>query len=70
MPEVLATVHSFTNGNTYEIRKGGDGAVYCSCPSWKFGRGKRCKHLEEYRRACAGVAVEHVDGAQLAFAAG
>ena len=67
--QVLATVHSFSNGDTYEIRKGADGVVYCSCPAWRFGRGKPCKHIEEYRKACVGVAVEHVDGAQLALAA-
>lgn len=64
--QVLATVHSFVNGNTYEIRKGRDGVVYCSCPSWRFSkeRPRTCKHLQEYVEACKGEPVEHVLGVQ------
>lgn len=36
-------------GTFYEIRKGGDGKVYCTCPAWRFSRAHVCKHLKERR---------------------
>lgn len=30
-----------SNNNTYFVRKD-----YCSCPAFKFGKGKPCKHIE------------------------
>jgi len=48
---VLARVASFTNGNTYEIRRGRDGRRYCTCPAWSFSKGpeKSCKHLRLFQ---------------------
>ena len=49
---ILDTVPSKSvPGKTYEIRKGGDGTIYCTCPAWKFQRvspghnQRTCKHL-------------------------
>jgi hypothetical protein len=42
----VARIASFTNGNTYEIRRGRDGRLWCGCPSWRFAKGeKTCKHM-------------------------
>lgn len=48
--EILTVVQSASRpGVSYEVRLGGDGKVYCTCPAWKFsGRGvgdKGCKHV-------------------------
>jgi predicted nucleic acid-binding Zn finger protein len=49
---VLKTVDSLSRpGQTYQIRIGGDGAMYCTCPAWRFGKGKDCKHLKSYKQA-------------------
>jgi hypothetical protein len=46
--QVLATVRSESSAASYEIRRGGDGVVYCTCPSWRFSREARdCKHLRK-----------------------
>lgn len=38
-----------TNGKDgrkfYDIGLGANGGIKCSCPSFKFGRGKLCKHI-------------------------
>lgn len=45
--EVLERVQSSTRSTTfYQIRRGGDGVIYCTCPGWRF-RGT-CSHLQEY----------------------
>jgi len=31
----------------YEIRRGADGVVYCTCPAWRFGH-RPCKHMRQY----------------------
>ena len=35
-------------GVTYQIRQGRDDRIYCTCPSWKFSKGKNktCKHMK------------------------
>jgi len=51
---VLAVAPSKTNPNkTYEIRRGADGVVYCTCPAWRFqrlrkGETRTCKHLAAF----------------------
>jgi len=47
---VLFEVESASKaGKKYEIRRGADDVVYCTCPAWKFSRrdAKWCKHLEK-----------------------
>ena len=47
MAEILTTVPSGSNPNkTYDIIKGGDGVIYCTCTAWKMS--KNCKHLKAY----------------------
>ncbi len=37
-------------GVTYEVRQGGDGVVYCSCPKWRFQQGRGgCPHLTDWK---------------------
>lgn len=47
---VLATVPSSSSSAVYEIRLGGDGNVYCTCPAWKFQKlppkERTCKHMK------------------------
>lgn len=34
---------------SHEVRRGDDGSIYCTCPSWKFSKGsKSCTHVREY----------------------
>ena len=36
-------------GNYYEVRRGGDDTLYCTCPRWRFNQGKKgCTHLDAY----------------------
>ncbi len=44
---VVATVNSFSGGESHKIRVGNDGVIYCDCWEWKKKRD--CKHLEYYR---------------------
>jgi len=53
-PVVLARVPSSSNpSKSYEIRRGGDGVVYCTCPSWRFQKNspsnRTCKHIEAWK---------------------
>lgn len=46
----IALVDSRTSGDSkskYEIRRGKDGVVFCSCPAWRFSKKhpKVCKHI-------------------------
>lgn len=50
---ILAVVQSKTNPEKfYEIRKGADHNVYCTCPAWKYQRKqvatRTCKHIKSY----------------------
>lgn len=36
-------------GSFYEVRRGGDGKVYCTCPAWRFSKGHACRHIKERR---------------------
>lgn len=48
-PKVLK-VNIGSKGDLYEIRESQkDGKVYCTCPAWRFGHGKDCKHLIAYK---------------------
>lgn len=47
---LLETVRSESRpGVAYEIRRGADGRVYCTCPAWRFSAGHVCKHLTARR---------------------
>lgn len=49
--EVLGEYESSSSDVIYEVRKGHDGVVYCTCPAWRMKQGKAsCKHLDEWRR--------------------
>jgi hypothetical protein len=53
-PTVLAVAPSKTNpSKSYEIRRGKDGVIYCTCPAWRYQRLKKgetrtCKHLAAF----------------------
>jgi uncharacterized Zn finger protein len=34
------------SGKDYEIRRGKDDVIYCTCPGWRFN--KYCKHLDAF----------------------
>ena len=68
-PSVLARVPSSSNpSKSYEIRRGGDGVVYCTCPSWRFQKNspsaRTCKHIEGWKRntSVGGVSLMDVLG--------
>ena len=46
---VITRVKSQSGNGTYEVRQGGDGVVYCTCPAWRFQRAQKeqrvCKHM-------------------------
>jgi hypothetical protein len=49
--EVLATNASASSTTVYEIRRGADQVIYCTCPAWRMKQGRAsCKHLDEWRR--------------------
>jgi hypothetical protein len=46
---VLKTYASKAASGTYDVRRGKDGKVYCTCPGWKFSEGdKTCKHVRDF----------------------
>jgi len=53
-PTVLAVAPSKTDpSKSYEIRRGKDGTIYCTCPAWRYQRLKKgekrtCKHLAAF----------------------
>jgi hypothetical protein len=52
MSTILSTVQSSSSDKTYNIVRGLDGNVYCTCPAWKFQRltaeGRTCKHIKSW----------------------
>lgn len=77
---LLALAPSKTDpSKSYEIRKGADGHIYCTCPSWKFKRqsagDRTCKHLASFHAGQLGKGSEAVEskseaGQNLALHAG
>ena len=55
--KVLARYQSQSSpGLKHEVRRGGDGVVYCTCLGWKMARrrngepkARNCWHLQDYR---------------------
>jgi len=60
--EVLNTYESESKpGLMHEVRRGGDGVVYCTCPRWRLNQGRKsCRHLDEYLRGAQPQQVEVV----------
>ncbi len=53
-PNVLARFASKSNpSKSHEVRRGADGVVYCTCPSWRFQKNspsnRTCKHIEQWK---------------------
>ena len=47
---VLATHQSMSSDVTYEVRKGHDQVIYCTCPAWRMKQGRAsCKHIDQWR---------------------
>ncbi len=46
----VTTILGYVQGSTkkYEIRRGNDGVMYCSCPHWPIAKnqGTTCKHMK------------------------
>lgn len=38
---------SSSPGKEHEVREGGDGVIYCTCPAWRMQK-KQCKHLQDF----------------------
>lgn len=79
--EVLEVVPSSSNPHkSYEIRRGHDHNVYCTCPAWKFQRvpaaSRTCKHLIAFfaRQASlpteAEPVIERTEAVELLVASG
>jgi len=47
---VTVLVENVGSTGRFQIREGGDGVIYCSCPAWRFSKDdpKMCKHLRAY----------------------
>lgn len=47
---LIGTFPSSDGSKTYEMYRGKDGVVYCSCPGWKFSkeRPRSCKHMKTH----------------------
>jgi hypothetical protein len=53
-PVVLSRFASKSNpSKSHEVRRGADGVVYCTCPSWRFQKNspsnRTCKHIESWK---------------------
>jgi hypothetical protein len=47
--EILQRFDSRSSSAVYEVRRGGDGVLYCTCPAWRMKQGTAsCRHLDEY----------------------
>jgi len=63
MPSLIKKIPSRSSASIeYELMRGDDGTVYCTCPAWKFSKGtKSCTHVREY----AGSTEAKLDPAEL-----
>jgi hypothetical protein len=55
--QTAALLHTTPNG--WQVRRGRDGVIYCTCPSWRTQktRDRSCKHIRAYHDAPAVVAA-------------
>lgn len=68
-PVVLSRYASKSNpSKSHEVRRGADGVVYCTCPSWRFQKNspsnRTCKHIEMWKSSTmvGGVSLASVMG--------
>jgi hypothetical protein len=68
-PVVLSRFASKSNPSlSHEVRRGADGVVYCTCPSWRFQKNspsnRTCKHIEMWKgeTMVGGVSLASVMG--------
>ncbi len=61
---VLATYESSSSDKIYEVRRGGDSVLYCTCRGWVASREipRACKHCKDYVRIHPGTPYSLVVG--------
>jgi nitric oxide reductase NorQ protein len=63
MPTTIKKIPSKSSASIeYELIRGDDGTVYCTCPAWKFSRGtKSCAHVREFIGSTPDLSAEEIE---------